>query len=80
MPVVGKAQGCKDWSCDQFREMFVYKTMWQLPKDFGCEHCKLQFFYLTGAVPSAFCTPLACHCFSLLVLLGTNAWARITGH
>jgi hypothetical protein len=49
MPLVGKAEGCKDWSCDQFRAMFVYRTMYQLPAGFTCDHCKLQWYYMTGS-------------------------------
>jgi hypothetical protein len=49
MQLVGKPQGCAAWSCDQFRGMFVYSFNWQLPKDFECEQCKLQLYYLTAS-------------------------------
>uniref|UniRef100_A0A383VJQ7 Chitin-binding type-4 domain-containing protein n=1 Tax=Tetradesmus obliquus TaxID=3088 RepID=A0A383VJQ7_TETOB len=49
MQLVGKPQGCAAWSCDQFRGMFVYSFDWQLPKDFTCEQCKLQLYYLTAS-------------------------------
>jgi hypothetical protein len=49
MPPVGKAEGCKEWACDEFKDMWVYRTQWQLPAKFTCEHCMLQFFYQTGS-------------------------------
>ncbi|KAF6258440.1 hypothetical protein COO60DRAFT_1639124 [Scenedesmus sp. NREL 46B-D3] len=49
MQLVGKPQGCAAWSCDQFRGMYVYSFNWQLPKDFTCEKCKLQLYYLTAS-------------------------------
>ncbi|KAF8058835.1 TNNI3K [Scenedesmus sp. PABB004] len=49
MPLVGKAEGCAAWSCDQFRGMFVYSFAWALPKGYTCEACKLQMFYLTAS-------------------------------
>jgi hypothetical protein len=49
MPPVGKGEGCVAWSCDQFKGMYVYRTFWKLPKGFTCDHCKMQFYYLTGS-------------------------------
>jgi hypothetical protein len=49
MQLIGKPQGCAAWSCDQFRGMFVYSFNWRLPKDFTCEQCKLQLYYLTAS-------------------------------
>ena len=49
LPPIGKAEGCGTWACDQFKGMYVYRTQWQLPAGFTCEHCKLQMFYLTGS-------------------------------
>lgn len=29
--------------------MWVYRTQWRLPADYTCEHCMLQFYYVTGS-------------------------------
>jgi len=34
--------------CNSFKDMWVYRTQWQLPKDFRCDHCKLQWTWTTG--------------------------------
>jgi hypothetical protein len=31
--------------------MWVYRTQWQLPSNFTCEHCKLQWVSNGGARP-----------------------------
>jgi hypothetical protein len=39
--------------CNAFKDMWVYRTKWALPKDFKCSHCKLQWVRLAagGAAP-----------------------------
>lgn len=49
LPAIDKSKGCSAWACDQFKGMFVYRTKWNLPKDYKCNHCKLQFYYLTAS-------------------------------
>ncbi|KIZ01099.1 hypothetical protein MNEG_6862 [Monoraphidium neglectum] len=34
--------------CNAFKDMWVYRTKWALPKDFKCSHCKLQWVWTTG--------------------------------
>lgn len=29
--------------CNQFKDMWVYRVKWMLPKNFTCDHCKLQW-------------------------------------
>ncbi|GBF92562.1 hypothetical protein Rsub_05176 [Raphidocelis subcapitata] len=43
--------------CDQFRGMWVYRTQWQLPGNFTCEHCKLQWSWMTAHVCWPTCAP-----------------------
>jgi hypothetical protein len=41
--------GCRGQRlCDQFKGMWVYRTQWQLPGNFTCDHCKLQWSWTTG--------------------------------
>ncbi|GBF99128.1 hypothetical protein Rsub_12020 [Raphidocelis subcapitata] len=49
LPAIGKPDGCAAWACDQFKGMWVYRTLWKLPAGFTCDHCKLQMEYLTGS-------------------------------
>lgn len=34
--------------CNSFKDMWVYRTKWMLPKGFTCQHCKLQWVWTTG--------------------------------
>lgn len=34
--------------CDMYKDMWVYRTHWMLPKGFTCDHCKLQWTWTTG--------------------------------
>lgn len=33
--------------CNAYKGMWVYRTQWMLPKDFVCDHCKLQWVSVT---------------------------------
>ncbi|GBF92563.1 hypothetical protein Rsub_05177 [Raphidocelis subcapitata] len=49
MPAISSGWGCTNQAtCDSFRGMWVYRTQWQLPGNFTCEHCKLQWTWTTG--------------------------------
>jgi hypothetical protein len=34
--------------CNRYDNFPVYKLKYKLPKDYTCEHCILQWYYLTG--------------------------------
>jgi hypothetical protein len=41
--------GCQGQQlCNMYKDMFVYRTKWQLPSGFTCEKCKLQWWWTTG--------------------------------
>jgi hypothetical protein len=49
LPEINDRNGCKSQRlCNQFKDMTVYRTQWKLPDGFRCEHCKLQWQWLTG--------------------------------
>eukprot|EP00879_Flechtneria_rotunda_P031604 GHRR01034541.1.p1 GENE.GHRR01034541.1~~GHRR01034541.1.p1 ORF type:complete len:282 (+),score=46.23 GHRR01034541.1:733-1578(+) len=49
MPEVLAPEGCqKQAACNMFKDMVVYRTQWRLPKGFTCNHCKLQWHYMTA--------------------------------
>jgi hypothetical protein len=49
LPTIDASVGCKSQRlCNMFMKQVVYRTQWVLPKGFTCDHCKLQWHYLTG--------------------------------